>query len=153
MEDNLKTMITPNIDENPQNTILTHHVLSKGNMGNITETHPIDILVKPGIIENLHIGKNRTPEEVTTFTALSKEFCDVFAWSYEEMPGIDPSIVIHEIETYPEARPVCQKLRPVHPRKITTIKTEVKKLLKVGFIYVVPLTEWVSNIVPVTKKQ
>ena len=33
------------------------------------------------------------------------------------------------------------------------IKDEVKKLLKAGFIYPIPLTEWVSNIVHVNKKQ
>jgi len=82
-----------------------------------------------------------------------KEFRDIFAWSYEEMSRIDPPIVIHEIKKYPDARPVRQKLRPVHPRKTSTIKTEVEKLLKVGFIYPVPLTEWVSNIILGTKKQ
>ena len=68
------------------------------------------------------------------------------------MPGIDPSIVIHEIKTYPDAQPVRQKLRPVHPRKTAAIKAEIEKLLKAGFIYPVPLTDWVSNVVPVTKK-
>jgi len=68
------------------------------------------------------------------------------------MSGIDPNIVIHEIQTYPYAKPVCQKLRPIHPRKATAIKAEVEKLLKDGFIYPMPLTDWVSNIVPVTKK-
>jgi hypothetical protein len=34
-----------------------------------------------------------------------------------------------------------------------TIKAEVEKLLKSGFIYPIPLTEWISNIVLVTKKQ
>jgi hypothetical protein len=29
----------------------------------------------------------------------------------------------------------------------------VEKLLNVGFIYLVPLTEWVSNPIPVDKKQ
>jgi hypothetical protein len=37
---------------------------------------------------------------------LFKEFCDIFASSYEEMPGIDPKIVEHEITTYPDAKPV-----------------------------------------------
>ena len=41
---------------------------------------------------------------------LFKEFRDVFAWTYEEMQGIDPSIVVHEIKTYPGAKPVLQKL-------------------------------------------
>eukprot|EP00253_Pinus_taeda_P013202 PITA_13202 len=69
------------------------------------------------------------------------------------MPGIDPSIVVHEIKTYPDAKPVWQQLRQIHPRKATTIKTEVEKLLKAGFIYPIPLTDWVLNIVPVNKKQ
>ena len=118
-------------------------------MGNIIETHPIDILVKPGIVENIHIGQNCSPEEVTDYTALFKEFRDVFAWSYKEMSGIDPSIVVHEIKTYPDARLVRQKLRLVHPWKI---KDEIEKLLKAGFIYLVPLTDWVSNVVLITKK-
>ena len=33
------------------------------------------------------------------------------------------------------------------------IKVEVEKLLKASFIYPIPLTEWVSNPVPIDKKQ
>jgi hypothetical protein len=69
------------------------------------------------------------------------------------MPGIDPRIVEHEIRTYLDAKPVRQCLRAVNPRKAPAIKAEVEKLLNVGFIYPVPLTEWVSNPVPVNKKQ
>jgi hypothetical protein len=76
----------------------------------------------------------------------------VFAWSYEEMPGIDPRIVQHEIRTYENVKPVRQKLRPVNPRKAVEIKVEVEKLLNAGFIYPVPLMEWVSNPVPIDKK-
>ena len=68
------------------------------------------------------------------------------------MLGIDPSIVVHEIKTYPTVKPVRQRLRQVHPRKAAAIKAEIEKLLKVGFIYPVPLTEWVSNVVPVNEK-
>ena len=69
------------------------------------------------------------------------------------MPGIDPSIVEHEIKTYDNAKPIWQRIRPVHPRKAAAIKVEVEKLLNAGFIYPIPLTEWVSNPVPVDKKQ
>ena len=62
------------------------------------------------------------------------------------MPGIDPSIMVHEIKTYPTAKPVRKKLRQVHQRKATAIKAEIEKLLKAGFIYLVPLMEWVSNV-------
>ncbi len=44
-------------------------------------------------------------------------------------------------------------MRQIHPRKATAIKAEVEKLLKAGFIYPILLTDWVSNIVPVNKKQ
>ena len=49
--------------------------------------------------------------------------------------------------------PVSQKLRQVHPRKVAAIKADVEKNLKTGFIYPVPLMEWVSNVVPVNKKE
>lgn len=77
----------------------------------------------------------------------------MFAWSYEEMPGIDPCIVVHVIPMYLHRKLVHQRLRPVHPRKAAAIKGEVEKLLKVGFICPIPLTDWVSNIILVTKKQ
>jgi hypothetical protein len=81
------------------------------------------------------------------------EFHDVFAWSYEEILGIDPRIIEHEITTYPDTKLVGQKLRPVNPWKAATIKAEVEKLLKAGFIYPVQLMQWVSNPILVNKKQ
>ena len=53
--------------------------------------------LNPDVMENIHIGANCSPEEIAIYMALFKEFRYVFAWSYEEMPGIDPSIVEHEI--------------------------------------------------------
>jgi hypothetical protein len=131
----------------------THDVFAEGNLSNISPTIPIDISIKPGIVENVHIGASCSSDEIVTYTSLFKEFCDIFAWSYKEMPGIDPAIVIHEIKTYPSAKPVWQRLRPVHPRKVVVIKLEVEKLLKAGFIYPVALTDWVSNLVSIDKKQ
>jgi hypothetical protein len=69
------------------------------------------------------------------------------------MLSIDLVIVIHEIKTYPSAKPVWKCLRPVHPCKAAAIKLEVEKLLKDDFIYPVALTDWVSNLVPINKKQ
>ena len=82
-----------------------------------------------------------------------KEIRDIFAWYYDEIPGIDPHIVEHEIKTYPNAKPVRQHLHVVNPRKAPAIKVEIEKLLKAGLIYPIPLTEWVSNPVSVDKKQ
>jgi hypothetical protein len=87
------------------------------------------------------------------YTKLFKEFRDAFTWSYQEMSRIDPRIVEHEIRTYPDAKPIRHHLKAINPRKASTIKAKVEKLLNVGFIYQFPLTEWVSNPVPMNKKK
>ena len=126
---------------------------SKGNLCNITQINTIDISANPGTIEHVHVGQNYSAKESEAYKALFKEFHDIFSWSYEEMPGIYPSIVVHEIKTYPMAKLVRKKLRQVHPRKAAAIEAEIEKLLKARLIYPIPLMEWVSNIVPINKKQ
>jgi hypothetical protein len=69
------------------------------------------------------------------------------------MLGIDPDIVIHDIKTYLDAKPIWQCLRPVHSRKAFAIKLEVKKLLKARFIYPMAIIDWISNLVLMNKKQ
>jgi hypothetical protein len=122
-------------------------------METITSTIPINISRTPGVIENVFVRADRSPREIQIYTDLFKEFHDVFSWSYEEMPGIDPKIVEHEITTYLDAKPVRQKLHSVNPRKVETIKVEVEKMLKVGFIYPIHLTQWVSSPMLVNKKK
>jgi len=139
--------------DRPLNPLVKQAIYAEGNMDNISKMIPINISRNPYIMENVFIGAICTPKEIRLFTSLFKEFRDVFTWSYEEMSGIDPSIVEHEIKTYPNAKHVQKKLRPVNLRKATTIKAEVEKLLNAGFIYPIPLTEWVSNLVPFDKKQ
>lgn len=53
---------------------------------------------------------------------------------------------------YPDSKWVWYFLRPFHP-KFIAIKDEVQKVFIVGFFYPISLTEWVSNIIPVMKKQ
>ena len=137
----------------PQNLISITNLDFEINLGNISTTVPIYISVKPGIIENINLGASYTMGEINTYNALFQEFRDIFSWSYKEMLGIDPKIVIHEIKTYPDAKPIRQRLHPIHLWKATAIKVEVEKLLRAGFIYPITLIDCVSNIVPVTKKQ
>jgi hypothetical protein len=51
----------------------------------------------PGIVENVFVGADCSPEEIQIYTDLFKEFRDVFAWSYEAIPDIDPQSVDHGI--------------------------------------------------------
>ena len=54
-------------------------MFAKGNMENISATIPINISVKPDVVENIHIGAKFSPEEIAIYTSLFKEFCDIFS--------------------------------------------------------------------------
>ncbi|RVW73218.1 Gag-Pol polyprotein [Vitis vinifera] len=100
----------------------------------------------------LKIGSPLSTDERDRLIHLLRSYLDVFAWSYEDMPGLDPFIVQHHLPTLPHARPVKQKLRRLHPRWSLQVKEEIQKQLSVGFISVVEYPEWLANVVPVPKK-
>jgi hypothetical protein len=81
-------------------------IFLEGNLSYISKTISTDISIKHGVVEYIQIGMDCSPKEIQLYTTLFKEFCDVFAWSYEEMPSVDPHIIVHEIKTYPSARPM-----------------------------------------------
>lgn len=68
----------------------------------------IEISFKTGIVENIHVGASCSIEEIQTYKVLFQEVRDIFSWSYEGMTRIDPSIVVHKIKTYPDAKPIRQ---------------------------------------------
>jgi hypothetical protein len=78
-------------------------------MANISLTIKIDIFIKNGVVEEITIGATCTPQEITTYKSLFQEYQDIFSWSYTKMPGLDPSIIEHRIDTWPDITPVCQK--------------------------------------------
>jgi hypothetical protein len=110
------------------NPIPAPDAFEEGNMANISPTIKIDISIKPGIIEEITIGAACSPEELIAYKALFQEYQDIFSWSYMEMPDLDPSIVEHRIDTWPNVTPVRQKQRPLHPSKVVAIKAEIDKL-------------------------
>ena len=107
-------------------------------MANISPTIKINISTNPNIVEEIMLGASYSLEEVASYKALFQEFRDIFAWSYTDIPGLDPSIVKHHIDTWPNMIPLCQKQRPIHPSKDSPVKDEIEKLHTVGFIY--PIT-------------
>ena len=44
---------------------------------------------------NIFIARNLLPTTRTTMIALLGEYRDVFAWSYEDMKGLDPKFYQH----------------------------------------------------------
>ena len=66
--------------------------------------------------------------------ALLKEFKEIFAWSYQDMLGLDTEIVIHRIPVKSECLLVWQALRRMKLKIILKFKEEVEKQLKAGFL-------------------
>ena len=124
----------------------------EGNMVNISPIIKIDISTNFEIVEEIMLGASCSSEEVDAYTAIFQEFRDIFSWSYTEMPGLDPSIMEHHIDTWPDVAPLCQKQWPIHPSKVAAVKAEIEKLRTADFIYPIAYTTWASNLVPVNKK-
>ena len=68
------------------------------------------------------------------------------------MPGLSSEIVQHKLSLNPECSPLKQKLRRMKPEMSLKIKEEVKKQFDTSFLVVARYPEWVTNIVPVPKK-
>lgn len=114
------------------------------------------------IEKNLGLGNDHKPTyvnaaleagDMTLIIKLLKQYRDCFAWDYSEMPGLDRSLVEHKIPLKTGYKP--HKQQP--PRRfseaiVAKIKEEVLRLLAVEFIEVAVYVEWLSNVVPVIKK-
>ena len=81
----------------------------------------------------LKIGTLVTQKERGDLIALLRDYVDVFAWSYEDMPGLDTNIIVHRVPLEEGCRPIKQKLRRTHPEILIKVKTEIEKQWNAGF--------------------
>jgi hypothetical protein len=86
-----------------------------------------------------------------SFIQFLKNNKDVSAWSHDDMPGIDPSIISHKLNVNLSLRQVKQKRRVFAPKRNNAIMEEVDKLLAANFIREVFYPDWLANIVMVQK--
>ena len=114
--------------------------LEEVNLGTTEDARPV------------HIAKEMTPDNKTAMITLLKEFRDVFAWSYEDMRGLDPQLYQHQIHLNKDAKPIAQRRYRMNPNYAAKVKEEIDKLLRVGFIRPVKKATWLSPIVVVPKK-
>ena len=61
------------------------------------------------------IGTLTNPALCQTLTTFLKSNRDVFAWSHEDMTGIDPSVMVHRLNVSPSFPPIQQKKRVFAP--------------------------------------
>ena len=123
-----------NTDEDVDNYFLPPDLLR------LVEQEEKRILPNEGMTEIVNLGSEEKKKEVKVGTSITtsikleltkllQEYADVFAWSYQDMPGLSTDIVVHKLPTKPECRPIQQKLRRMRPDMLLKIKEEVKSSL------------------------
>ena len=100
----------------------------------------------------IKIGSTLNKKERKDLKELLTKFQKVFAWSNEDMLGIDPEIAQHHIDTHAHMVRIKQKLRSMRTEWLLNIKEEVTKQLKVGFIKPMHQSKWIAKVVPIPKK-
>ena len=78
-ENYFSSIFTTDYVKEPQGPLSITNSDSEMNLENISTTVPIDISVKPGIVENIRIVASCTKDEIDIYKALFQEFCDIFA--------------------------------------------------------------------------
>lgn len=120
-------------------------------------------LVKREDIEEINLGTEIAPREVyivkkispvirRMLIALLRKYKHVFAWSYEDLKAYREDLFQHEIPLNPNAKPFRQKKRPINPTLEPKMQEELAKLRYGGIIKPIRHSTWVSNLVPVRKK-
>ena len=100
----------------------------------------------------IYVSALLTQEEVQKYTQLLHEYKDVFAWKYQDMPGLDPKVAVHKLAASEKCPCVKQAPRRYRHELAAQINSEVDKLIKAGFIREVKYPKWIACIVPVKKK-
>ena len=69
-----------------------------------------DIPLEEGNLEKFtRIGTSMKEKMKQDLVQFLRKSIDVFAWSHEDMSGIDPSVITHRLNMYPPSKPIRQK--------------------------------------------
>jgi hypothetical protein len=81
-----------------------------------------------------------------------KQYSYVLSWSYKYLNLFDIDIMHHKIPLNPGSKPFKQKSRQFNPLLLPIIEKELKSLLNAKIMVPLRYLEWVSNLVPIRKK-
>ena len=121
-----------------------------------TTTEPVEKLEEVFLDDSNHerttkIGTLTSPVIRQELTAFLRSNRDVFAWTYEDMLEIDPSVIVHRLNVSPSFPPIRQKKRVFALERDQAIAEEVRKLQEASFKREVYYPDWLANVVMVKK--
>jgi hypothetical protein len=101
----------------------------------------------------MFVNKNLDPMFKLELIIILKEYVDCFAWNYNEMSGLSRDLVEHKLPIKPGFKPYKQSRRNFNPDIYDRVKEEINRLLDAKFIRPCRYSDWISNIVPIEKKE
>jgi hypothetical protein len=97
------------------------------------------------------LGSQLSDEQEKTLLKFLFNNKDVFAWSANDLCGVNRDAIEHSLNVDPTIRPRRQKLRKMSEDKAEGAQNEVKRLLSAGVIREETYLEWLANTIMVKK--
>jgi hypothetical protein len=97
------------------------------------------------------LGSQLSEEQEKNLTRFLFNNKDVFAWSANDLCGVNRDVIEHSLNVDPSFRPRKQRLRKMYDDKAKGARNEVKRLLSAGVIREVKYPEWLANTIMVKK--
>jgi hypothetical protein len=97
------------------------------------------------------LGPQLSDEQEKTLLRFLFNNKNVFAWTANDLCGINRDIIEHSLNVDPSFTPRKQRLRKMSDDKAEGARNEVKRLLSAGVIREVTYPEWLANTVMVKK--
>ncbi|PKA59329.1 RNA-directed DNA polymerase like [Apostasia shenzhenica] len=104
-----------------------------------------------GSSKTVNISSFLNEKQQAEVTALLSGYIDVFAWSLEDVTGMDRAICKHHLNVSQVVTPVTQKKRVMAGERKDAIKEKITKLLGASYIREVQYPRWLTNVVMVRK--
>lgn len=102
--------------------------------------------------KEVRVGSTLQEDVKAKMVKLLQDYMDVFAWSYQDIPGLDIDIMVHHLSLKEDCPPVKQNLRRTRSDMAMKIKEEVQKQFNAVFQAVSSYPKWIANLVPIPKK-
>jgi hypothetical protein len=97
------------------------------------------------------LGSQLSGEQEKTLLRFMFNNKDVFAWSANDLCGVNRDVIEHSLNVDPAIRPMKKKLRKMSDDKAEGARNKVKRLLSAKVIRQVTYPEWLANTVMVKK--
>jgi hypothetical protein len=97
------------------------------------------------------LGSQLSGEQEKTLLRFLFNNKDVFAWTANDLCGVNRDVIEHSLNVDPSFKPRKQRLRKMSKDKAEGARNEVKRLLSAGVIREVTYLEWLAKPVMVKK--